>query len=396
MTTETRGGTKETPGAASSTGGARHPPTSPRKQRLELAIKVATFFVALYGFLVSIEAMGGAFKLFGTGFTATLLGATTNPVMGLFVGLLATSLVQSSSLTTSILVGMVAAGTMPLENAIPIVMGANMGTTITSTLVSLGHVTRTEEFKRAFAGATLHDFFNICTVIVLLPIEVATHVLQRTASALSGALVGMGGGTFKSPLKAVVKPASHGLEQVCAWVFEDGGVPAGVLLFVLAMVLLFLALRHMTQVMRGGVMGRIERLTQGYLFKKPLRALLLGVLFTAVVQSSSVTTSLVVPLVGAGVLTLDRAFPYLLGANVGTTVTALLASTVTGSAAAVTVALAHLCFNIAGILVFYPLRALPIGMATRLGRVAARSRWLAAAYVAGAFFGIPLLVFLLF
>jgi len=357
---------------------------------------VVVFLVALYAFLVSIETMGAAFKLFGKGFTTALLGATTHPVMGLFVGLLATSLVQSSSLTTSVLVGMVASGSIPLESAIPIVMGANMGTTITSTLVSLGHVTRSEEFKRAFAGATLHDFFNICTVVVLLPIEETTHVLQRLATHLSSLAVGMGGGSFKSPLKALVKPSAHVLDAICEWISQGHPVVAGVLLLVLAMGILFAALRHMTGVMRGGVMSRIERLTQGYLFKKPLRAMLLGVLFTAIVQSSSVTTSLVVPLVGAGVLSLDRAFPYLLGANVGTTVTALLASTVTGSAAAVTVALAHLCFNIAGILIFYPLRVIPIGLATALGRVAARSRWLAGAYVGAVFFGLPLLLFLIF
>jgi sodium-dependent phosphate cotransporter len=97
-------------------------------------------------------------------------------------------------------------------------------------------------------------------------------------------------------------------------------------------------------------------------------------LVTATVQSSSATTSLIVPLVGTGVLTVRKIFPYTLGANVGTTITAILASFATGNPVAVTVALAHLSFNILGIIILYPLMFLPIQLAEWAGALATRSK----------------------
>jgi sodium-dependent phosphate cotransporter len=121
------------------------------------------------------------------------------------------------------------------------------------------------------------------------------------------------------------------------------------------------------------------------------------VVTTASVQSSSATTSLLVPLAGTGVLSLRQIFPYTLGANIGTTITAILASLSTGSPAAVTVALAHLSFNILGIAIFYPLRALPIWLAKHAGRIASRSKRNSAAAVVIfiALIFIPLLYILL-
>ena len=118
---------------------------------------------------------------------------------------------------------------------------------------------------------------------------------------------------------------------------------------------------------------------------------------TISVQSSSITTSVLVPLAASGVLTLENIYPVTLGANVGTTVTALLASLATGSPAAVTVALVHTLFNISGILAFYPisnLRKLPIKMANKLSDIAAERRSLALMYALTMFVIIPLLVVL--
>ena len=110
------------------------------------------FLFFLYLFFISIELIGAAFKGFGKGFAEQLIATTSNPIMGLFIGILATTLVQSSSMTTSILVGMVAVGTISVRNAIPVVMGANIGTTVTNTIVAMAHITRKQEFQRAFGG----------------------------------------------------------------------------------------------------------------------------------------------------------------------------------------------------------------------------------------------------
>ncbi|RKZ27664.1 hypothetical protein DRQ26_02690, partial [bacterium] len=108
--------------------------------------KVILLVLFVYIFLVSIELLGGSFKLMGEGFAHQLLHTTSNPFIGLLMGIIATSLVQSSSVTTSIVVSMVAGGTLTIRHAIPIVMGANIGTTVTNTMVSMGHITRPVEF----------------------------------------------------------------------------------------------------------------------------------------------------------------------------------------------------------------------------------------------------------
>merc|ERR1719487_639594 len=105
---------------------------------------------------------------------AQLIGAVDNPVAGLSFGVLGTVLLQSSSTSTSIVVTMVAAGILTPNNAIPIIMGANIGTSVTNTIVSHVHITDINEFKRGFQGATVHDAFNFLTVLCLFPVEVAT------------------------------------------------------------------------------------------------------------------------------------------------------------------------------------------------------------------------------
>ncbi len=121
-------------------------------------------------------------------------------------------------------------------------------------------------------------------------------------------------------------------------------------------------------------MERMSGLFDRVLFRNDAASFTLGVVATATVQSSSATTSLIVPLAGTGVLTLRQIFPYTIGANIGTTITAILASLGTGDPAAMTVAVAHLTFNVFAVLIFYPLKALPIGLATRWGAFAARSK----------------------
>ncbi|HQV33419.1 MAG TPA: Na/Pi symporter, partial [Calditrichia bacterium] len=105
---------------------------SPQKtaanQAAKTILQVIQLLLFLYLFLVSINLMGASMKMFGKGFAETLINNTANPLVGLFIGIFATSLVQSSSTTTSIVVGLVGGGVMTVSNAIPIIMGANMGT----------------------------------------------------------------------------------------------------------------------------------------------------------------------------------------------------------------------------------------------------------------------------
>lgn len=328
-------------------------------------LRLLAFLVALYLFLFSIDLMSSAFKLMGAGFASQILRTASNPVAGLFLGFLVTSLVQSSSFTTSLTVGLVASGTVPLNLAIPVIMGANIGTTVTNTIVSLGHVRRQLEFERAFAAGTVHDFFNVLAVVVIFPIEILLHPIERTAVWLGETFAGLGGLQLVSPLKAVIKPATQAVAEV---------IPIPFILLGIALIALFLSLSFMVRNMRRLVITRVERVFGRVLFRNDAAGFVLGWGLTTVVQSSSVTTSLIVPLVGTGVLSVRRIFTYTLGANIGTTITAILAALALGNPIAVMVAASHLVFNIMGILVFYPAKALPIGIATWVGRLASRSR----------------------
>jgi len=323
--------------------------------------------------------------LAGRGLAESLFSATSNPIAGLVIGILTTSLVQSSSVTTSLIVGLVGGGVLPFESAIPMVMGANIGTTVTNLAVSLGHLNRRDEFRRAFAGSTVHDFFNLCAVAVLLPLQVAYNVIGRGAEALQSIFQGFGGATFTSPIKGATKP-------VATWIIGLTGDSAW-LSVIIAAILLFFALRYIVLVIKSLVLSRVEQFFQRYIFRTPALSFLLGAILTAFVQSSSITTSLIVPLLGAGVLTLPQVFPYLLGTNIGTTITAFLASFAMGVPEASSVAFAHLLFNVYGISIFWPLKRLPIWMAETLTKFAMKSKLIPIAYIAVTFFVIPGILF---
>lgn len=351
------------------------PSPAPRRVRevvpwLPTALRVVYFLFLLYVFFCSIELMSSAFKMAGQGFAEQLISTVSDPIAGLLLGFVATAVIQSSSTTTTIVVGLVAgtAGTgnpLSIELAIPIIMGANVGTTTTAILVSMGHVTRPAEFERAFAASTVHDFFNVLAAITILPLEILFHPVQKVAVVLQRIFAGVGGMRLSSPLNAIVEPVAETV---------SGALPYAFPLAILGLFALFMALQLMVRVMRGAIISRLENLFNRVLFRNDMASFGLGLVTTATVQSSSATTSLVIPLAGTGVLDLRQIYPYTLGANVGTTVTTILGSLATGNPVAVTVALAHLAFNIMGIAIYYPLAALPIWLATKVGQFAARSR----------------------
>ena len=357
-------------------------------------IVVALLFV----FMVGVNALGDGFKSLGDDFLDLFFSATENPFMGLMLGILATTLVQSSSVSTSLIVALVAAPehALPVANAVPMIMGANIGTTVTNTVVSMAHMGRPDEFRRAFEVATVHDFFNFIAVAVLLPLEMATGLLRRAATALSAGLTGFGGVEYESPIKGALKAVIQPIKAGLAGVFDAERTQA-IALIVIAAALIFTALVLLVRVMRTLMRSKVERYVSVALNKSAFLGLALGIIVTVMVQSSSITTALLVPWAGAGLITVVQAFPITIGANIGTTVTALLAAlaaTGVNAAAGLTIALVHLLFNVAGTLLIYPtpsIRRIPIEGARWLAATAARSRKWAVVYVLTLFYGLPAL-----
>jgi len=361
-------------------------------QRFTVAVRIIFIVVLVYCFLVSIGLMGAAFKGFGKGFAESLISTTSNPFVGLFIGVLATSLVQSSSTTTSIVVGMVGSGVLTVSNAIPIVMGANIGTTVTNTIVSLGHVSRREEFRRAVAGATVHDFFNLICVLIMFPLNLATGFLERLARLMEGLFEGFGGIKFTSPIKTITKPAIHGIEHVLTEWLHLADRVAYIAMVALSVVILFFALIYLVKTMRSLIIEKVESVLDNVLGKNAVLAIVSGMVLTFIIQSSSITTSLLVPMIAAGILSLNAAFPIVIGANIGTTGTSILASFATGNPSAIVIAFVHFLFNLIGVLVIYPIkpfRTIPINLAKALGDLAYEKRHYAIIYVLGVFFVVP-------
>jgi len=368
------------------------------KDSFKLVFKIVIVLGLLYVFLLSIGLMGAAFKGFGKDFASALLNTTSNPFIGFFIGVFATSLVQSSSTTTSILVGLVASGVISIGGAVPIVFGANIGTTVTNTLVALGHVSRREEFKRAIAGATVHDFFNLICVAIFFPLELATGFLQKMATKLSEVFIDFGGMEFTSPIKTATKPVVSWIKHAIVESMPEAHIVPYILVMLLSFVMLYVALFFIVKVMRSLVINKSESLFNQILEKNGVIGILAGIIFTIFVQSSSITTSILVPLIAAGIITIETAFPITLGANIGTTTTAVLAAFATGNPAAIIIAFVHLLFNCSGVVLIYPIsifRQVPIKLANGLGELAYKNRWYAIMYVLGLFFIVPgLLIFL--
>ncbi|WP_334022073.1 Na/Pi symporter [Alteromonas sp. S015] len=348
----------------------------------------------VYVMLLAVSMIGSGFKYAAGDHARELFNFASNPIMGLIIGMVSTALIQSSSTVTSIIVGMVAGG-LPITIAVPMMMGANIGTSITNTLVSLGHIAKKEEFQRAFNAATIHDFFNVLSVLIFLPLEMAFGILEY----LSGQIVtlihspeALGVSGF-NPIKAATQPVTNLVSQSLEFL---PSVYPGIAKILIGIALIMVSITYMGKIMKSLMVGKAKDLLHKSIGQGPISGITSGALMTVLVQSSSTTTSLMVPLVGAGVLKAREIYPFTLGANIGTCITALIAALgVAGvnSGFALQIALVHLIYNVLGVTLIYGipvLRNIPINLSYQLSVLAAERKMYGAAYVGGLFFAVPL------
>lgn len=339
--------------------------------------------LALFLFIFAIDMLTVSMSQLNNSVARDILQATKNPFVSLFIGILLTALIQSSSTVTSSAVAIVAAGNLSLEQAVPLVMGANIGTTLTSTLVSFSYIMRKKEFKRALSAGIVHDIFNILTVIILLPLELYFKFLSRLAQ--KAAQIFASDDSYSEPMeyhRIITRPLSE-------WINNTIDVPF--LTMIISVFLVFLAIKLLsTSVFKSFEMGSFSDFNK-FIFKNPFLAFLYGTVFTGAVQSSSVTTSLVVPLVAEGKVSLKKSFPFIIGANIGTTITAAIAA-IYKTEAAIALALVHFFFNLIGALIFMPfpvVRNMPVRIALFMGQKSVQNRIVGFAYILLTFFIIP-------
>jgi len=342
---------------------------------------------ALFIFLLALDLMISSLQHLGAGAVETIIMATSNPFTGLFIGLLVTAIIQSSSATTSMVVALVASGSISLEGAIPIIMGANVGTTITSTIVSLGFITKKKEFRRAVTAGTYHDFFNILTVLILFPLEYYYGFLSGVSEQIANTF-------FNQPIGAATRISflRGGLGTLVNSIVQL--IDNGFILIILSFALLFGSILFFRRVL-SAMLG-LGTQTQGtgiqrVFFQSPIKCFGWGLVLTAAIRSSTITTSLVVPLVAKKVIRLNQAVPFILGANIGTTITAFIAA-MSNSNIAISIAIAHFLFNFIGVVIFSLVpyvKTIPVNLAKGLGKLTIRYRLAGFVYILLTFFFIP-------
>ena len=393
-------------------------PESTKASWLVILRNIVVTVLLVYFLITAVGMVGSGFKWASGGSSAAkgIFAFAVNPIAGLILGILATALVQSSSTVTSVIVGLVATGQVPVSMAVPMVMGANIGTTVTNTLVSIGHITRPQEFRRAFAAATVHDIFNFLAVIIFLPIEIITRqifgtgLLEMITSPISQALMGGGQAAMETNIKdfniikSATKPVINFFYHAGKGDNPDTGILAGlgrpwggVVMIVIAISMIFGTIWALGRFLRSNLTGRAERIFHAAVGRGPISGIASGTVVTVMVQSSSTTTSLIVPMAGAGMMRLEQVFPFTLGANIGTCITALLVSLAASKdpEAGLHIALVHLAFNLAGTLVIYGipfLRRIPLAGARWLADLTLKNRGLAIGYILVLYFAVPLLV----
>ncbi|MCP1673827.1 sodium-dependent phosphate cotransporter [Natronocella acetinitrilica] len=356
--------------------------------------------LCLYLFLAALNVMGSGLGTFGraSDFLTQVFAYGENPFIALLGGVLVTMVVQSSSFTSALIVTLVATGEMTLGTAVFAIMGANIGTAVTGVIVALANIRIRRNFRRSFTAALMHDFFNILTVALVFPVEWLTGLFHESGrgiftqlAAWLSSLIGLEEvARPDSPVKVITAPVVR-LFDTLGGLLMPTPVAHGVFVACMGLLLMFVALVFMVRNLRGALLRHMDGLFRTYFFRTDLRAYSVGVISTVLVQSSTITSSLMVPLAGAGVVRMRRVLPFMMGANLGTTVTSVLAATANPIAAAMTVALFHVIFNITGTLVWYPLRVIPMRVANWYGRLAGRQTRYAFAFLIGVFLVIPLL-----
>lgn len=349
--------------------------------------KVLYIIGTLVLFVFALDLMISSLQHLGKSAVETIILATSNPFTGLFIGLLITAMIQSSSTTTAMVVALVASGSITIESAVPIIMGANVGTTITSTIVSMGFINKKKDFRRAVTAGTYDGFFNILIVIILFPLEYYYGFLSNISLWIAG--------YFFSPSSAPVETTFAAKWSLFGSVtdFLLTIIPSGFLLALLSFVLLFTSILLFRKLISDLLLaGSPERFSR-FFFKNAWKSFFWGMVTTAAIRSSTITISVVVPIVAQKIVSLRKAAPFILGANIGTTITAFIAAFLNvNTSTAISIAISHFLFNFIGVLIFYPiplLRKIPLEFANRLGRLTLKYRLSGFVYILLAFFFIP-------
>jgi solute carrier family 34 (sodium-dependent phosphate cotransporter) len=352
----------------------------------------------IYLLICAVSIISGGFAGLGSDAAHTMFAFAAHPWVGLSVGVLGTVLIQSSTTTTAITVSAVGSGALPIHGAIPIILGANVGTTVTTSLVALTFIGNRTEFRRALGASTVHDFYNWLAVLIFFPIELIWHPLERISGRLTDALYGtdwLPNPAHFNIIRAVTRPVEHAVIHATSHV---GSTLGPLLTIVIGAGLILVAVRYLGKLLKLLMVGRARDILVKAVGRNPYLGMASGMGVTVVTQSSTITTSVLVPFAGAGILTPSQIYPVVVGSNLGTTFTVVFAAfAVVGQDAKIGLqaAFVHLIYNFFAIIVIYVipiLRPVPLFCAENLARIASERRWVLGAYLGTVFVALPALI----
>jgi sodium-dependent phosphate cotransporter len=380
-----------------------------------------------YAFFLSIAFMGGGMKASFKDALKNFLhdnAAQFTELVSFVIGIIGTSVVQSSSTVTSMAVTLASEDIVPLVIAIGIVHGANLGTSVTSSLVAFVAETRPMTgnpfkdlrtllfaerlpgFHRAVGTAVVHGMFNaILVTAIILILELPFGFIHKGADWMASALdESVASSAALVDALNVITPGAW--TKPVAKFFLGVGVP-GWALVLAGFALLFICLKMFSSRMRTVLLADtdpddVEALGETLLGTRAPDTFVRGLVLTMLVQSSSATTSLVVPLAGMGFFSLRQIFPFIMGANIGTTITALMAATAAfgteGFHAGMTIALCHFLLNTVAVVLVAVVPGLytsVMGCTEFLADLSARSPIALLAYLAALAVVLPAVVYFL-
>ena len=304
--------------------------------------------LSLYFFIASIVFIKESIVLIGSDQVQNFMGLVDDTISGVFAGWVGTAAIQSSGAFDSIIIAFVSVGAMPVSIAVATIIGAEVGTTVTTQLVSVVGYFRQDRdrFRTAFQVAMLHYWYNFSTFIIFFFVEFFFGTFTTIAQV---------GSSFFSKIPVLMEiPSIFAL--ITPWVdFVLEHIPAW-LGFIVGCLLLLLSLKNCEKFLSAAFAGEVSSSLIKSTFGSAPKAFLAGLIFTILVPSTSVMISMLIPLVTTGVI--DRKYyilPYILGANIGTVFDVMLAALATGNPAAIGVWIVHLTINIIGALIFLPI-----------------------------------------
>ncbi|VDO42114.1 unnamed protein product [Haemonchus placei] len=404
-------------------------------------IRCTAICIILFLYICSLSNLSTAFSLLGSRGLGKAIKASpliNDPVSAVVVGMMATVVLQSATTTTNVLVGMIAADMLTVHDAIPVMMGSELGGTLVNAIVSLAYSGKPEEFRRAFAAATLGDVFNVCCIFIILPMELATGFIEKLSWIIVDPLIAEQGISLKTldlltdPVNRMILevnepelrnatidddffPPDHSFVLRC--VFKNGSrlyncpykhifAYTSLSDSLIGWIVLVFSIAVLVLVLQTLLKGPSAKYVRGLLAKEcPGRwkcctsytVMLVGLIIT-LIQSNNIFSSALTPLVGSCVITLGQMYPLILGANIGGSFSAVLAAlTADGSRFEKTLQMAvcQVLYNVIGTFMFFLVpwtRTLPIYLARRLGEITDQYRWFIVVFILLFFVLIPAIV----